>query len=76
MWIDLVDPDHKELLGLANKFNLDPDALETYFNKSKKPEIRLLDNQIFTVILDCHRRLSSGLLRKHIRKIGNVNHNS
>ena len=52
VWIDLVDPDHDELLGLANKFNLDPDALETYFNKSKKPEIRLLDNQTFTVMLD------------------------
>ena len=52
VWIDLVDPDHDELLGLANKFNLDPDAIETYFNKSKKPEIRVLDNQTFTVILD------------------------
>jgi len=52
VWIDLVDPHHDELLGLATKFNLDPDALETYFNKSKKPEIRLLDNQTFTVMLD------------------------
>ena len=52
VWIDLVDPDHKKLLELANKFSLDADALETYFNKSKKPEIRLLDNQLFTVILD------------------------
>ncbi len=52
LWIDLVDPDHEELLGLANKSNLDVEALETYFNKSKKPEIRVLDNQTFTVILD------------------------
>jgi len=52
VWIDLVDPDHDELMGLANKFNLDPDALETFFNKSKKPEIRLLDNHTFTVMLD------------------------
>ena len=52
MWIDLIDPDHDELLGLANKFNLDPEAIETYFNKSKKPEIRLLDNHTFTVLLD------------------------
>jgi len=22
VWIDLVDPDHDELMGLANKFNL------------------------------------------------------
>jgi magnesium transporter len=52
VWIDLVDPEHQELLGIANKFSLDPDALETYFNKSKKPEIRVLDNQKFTVVLD------------------------
>jgi magnesium transporter len=52
VWIDLVDPDHEEVLRLANKLNLDPYALENYFNKSKKPEIRLLDNQLFTVILD------------------------
>jgi magnesium transporter len=51
VWIDLVDPDHEELLGLANKFSLDPQALETYFNKSKKPEIRELYNHKFTVIL-------------------------
>lgn len=52
VWIDLIDPDHEELLGFGSKFNLDPEALETYFNKSKKPEIRVLDNHTFTVILD------------------------
>jgi magnesium transporter len=52
VWIDLVDPDDTELLELANKFNLDAEAIQTYFNKSKKPEVRLLDNQLFTVILD------------------------
>jgi hypothetical protein len=31
---------------------LDAEAIETYFNKSKKPEIRVLDNQRFTVILE------------------------
>jgi Mg2+ and Co2+ transporter CorA len=49
VWIDLVDPDHEELLPLGRKLNLDADALETYFNKSKKPEIRVLDNHTFTV---------------------------
>ena len=42
VWIDLVDPTHEELLELGNKFNLDADALDAYFNKSKKPEIRVL----------------------------------
>lgn len=52
VWIDLVDPGHEEIMGLANKFSLDPEALETYFNNSKKPEIRVLDNHTFTVILN------------------------
>jgi len=52
VWIDLVDPNHEEIMGMANKFSLDPEALETYFSKSKKPEIRVLDNHTFTVILD------------------------
>jgi Mg2+ and Co2+ transporter CorA len=52
VWIDLVDPDHEELLALGRKLNLDADALETYFNKSKKPEIRVLENHTFTVMLD------------------------
>jgi len=52
LWIDFVDPDHEELLGLANKFSLDAETLETYFNKSKKPEIGVLENHTFTVMLD------------------------
>jgi magnesium transporter len=52
VWIDLVEPKHDEIIELATKFNLDPDAMETYFNESKKPEVRVLDNQSFTVILD------------------------
>jgi magnesium transporter len=43
---------HQELMTVAAKFNLDAEALEKYFNKSKKPEIRVLDNHTFTVMLD------------------------
>jgi magnesium transporter len=52
VWIDLIDPDHNELLGIAHEINMDVEAMETYFNKSKKAEIRLLDNHTFTVVLD------------------------
>ena len=37
IWVDLADPNHEEMTELANKFALDPEALETFFNKSKKP---------------------------------------
>lgn len=36
VWIDLTDPTNEEVKELAKKFILDPTALETYFNKSKK----------------------------------------
>lgn len=48
----MVEPKHDEIMELVVKFNLDPDAMETYFNESKKPEVRVLDNHSFTVILD------------------------
>ena len=57
VWIDLVDPGHEEnLLELATKLNLDTDAIDTYFKKSKKPEIRVLDNHTFTVMLNLKQR--------------------
>jgi magnesium transporter len=52
IWIDFTDPHHEELLPVADKFNLDAEILEKYFNKSKKPEIRVLDNYTFTVMLE------------------------
>ena len=41
VWIDLIDPDHDELLELAHKFNLDAEAIETYFNKQTKTETKI-----------------------------------
>ncbi|HEY7227191.1 MAG TPA: magnesium transporter CorA family protein [Nitrososphaeraceae archaeon] len=52
VWVDVVDPDDKELDKLADKFNLNEEAVKTCINKSKRPEIRQLDNHIFTVMVD------------------------
>lgn len=52
VWMDVIDPDDKELYKLADKFNLNQDAIETCINKSKRPEIRQLDKHTFTVIVD------------------------
>ena len=41
---------------LGSKLNLYADELDTYFNKSKKPEIRLLDSHTFTVMFDIKNR--------------------
>jgi len=52
-WIDVVDPTQAEIKKIQEIFTLDPDALNHYFNGSKKPEIILLDNnQKFTILID------------------------
>ena len=56
MWIHLVDPSDEELMEVTDKFNLDTDALKSYYNKSKNPEIRILENQTFTVMLDMRNK--------------------
>ena len=52
VWVDVVDPDDNELDKLADKFNLNQEAVKTCINKSKRPEIRQLDNHTFTVMVD------------------------
>ena len=65
-WIDLVDPDEEELLRFSKKLNLDPECLQTYSNKSKRPEIRVLDNHTFTVMLDMKNKDQKTLVTEAI----------
>lgn len=51
-WIDLIDPTQEEVKKIQEIFAIDSDALEQYFNGSKKPEIRTLDNQRFIILVD------------------------
>jgi magnesium transporter len=52
VWIDLVNATRSEILDIHQSFQLDNSALEEYLNKSKKPQIRVLDNQKFAIALD------------------------
>jgi magnesium transporter len=51
-WIDLVDPTKEDVEKFSKKLNLDPECVQTYFSESKRPEIRVLENHTFTVMLD------------------------
>jgi magnesium transporter len=62
VWMDVVDPNEKDLDTLAHKFNLNQEAIQTCLNKSKKPEIRQLDNHTFTVIVDMKNKDPETLL--------------
>ncbi len=51
-WIDLIDPTDDMIKSIASYFHLDESAVELLRSKSKKPQIRLLDNHTFTILLD------------------------
>jgi magnesium transporter len=51
LWIDIVDPTASEIFNVELSFNLDNKAVETFLNKSKKPQIRVLEDHTFTIFL-------------------------
>ncbi|HKU49347.1 MAG TPA: magnesium transporter CorA family protein [Nitrososphaera sp.] len=52
VWVDLADPSEEEMKSVQQSFGLDQKALDHYANKSKKPQVRFLDGQIFTIFLE------------------------
>ena len=51
LWVDLVNPTESELSNLQLSYNFDKKAFETYKNKSKKPQIRVLEDHTLTILL-------------------------
>lgn len=62
VWVDVIDPDEKELGRLAEKFNLNKEAIKTCINNSKRPEIRQFDKHTFTVVVDMKNKDPETLL--------------
>jgi magnesium transporter len=52
LWLDVIDPTSSEIQDIQQIYDLDKNTLEIFMNKSKKPQIRMSDAQIFTLILD------------------------
>jgi magnesium transporter len=52
VWIDLINPTPEELSSVQQSLHLDKVALEQYSNKSKKPQVRVVDNHKFALALD------------------------
>jgi magnesium transporter len=51
LWIDVVNPTEADLFNLQQSFNLDSKAVEMLLNKSKKPVIKVLENQSLTILV-------------------------
>ena len=50
LWIDIVDPINVELLDIQKEFSLDINAINLVKQKVKRPQTRILDNYLFTII--------------------------
>ena len=51
-WIDLIDPTDDMIKSISAHFHLDQSAVNLFNSKSKKPQIRVLDEHTFTILLD------------------------
>ena len=56
LWLDVIDPTSSEIQDIQQIYGLDKNTLEIFMNKSKKPQIRMSNAQIFTLILDIKYR--------------------
>jgi magnesium transporter len=66
VWIDLINPTPAEISTIQQTFRLDRAAFEEYLNKSKKPQVRVLDNYKFVLALDMKFRDASTLLTEGV----------
>ena len=66
LWIDIVNPIASEISDIGKTFDLDRSSLEAIENKSKKPQVRVLDNHKFTIILDIKYKTFEDLVTESI----------
>lgn len=66
LWIDIVNPTPSEIAEIKEAFDLDSSALEALTHKSKKPQIRVLDNHKFTLILDTRYKTFENLVTEGV----------
>ena len=62
LWIDISDPLPEDLQSIAKEYDLDEDSLRLIGQKTKRPQIRILDNHIFSILLDIRFRTIKQLL--------------
>ncbi len=62
LWIDISDPSPEDLQSIAKEYDLDEDSIRLIGQKTKRPQIRMLDNHIFSIILDIRFKTIKQLL--------------
>ena len=66
LWIDIVSPTTSEISEITKTFELDKSAIEAMEHKSKKPQVRVLDNHKFTIILEIKYKTFEDLVTESI----------
>jgi magnesium transporter len=66
LWIDIINPTLSEISEIAATFQLDKSSVEALEHKSKKPQVRVLDNHKFTIILDIKYKTFEDLVTESI----------
>jgi magnesium transporter len=62
LWIDISDPSPQDLKSIAEEYGLDEDSLRLIGQKTKRPQIRILDNHTFSILLDIRLKTIKQLL--------------
>ena len=62
LWIDISDPSADDLQSIAKEYDLDEDSIRLIGQKTKRPQIRMLDNYIFSIVLDIRFKTIKQLL--------------
>lgn len=52
LWIDIQDPSQEDLQFIKEKYNLDEDSIKLIEQQAKRPQVRILDESIFSILLD------------------------
>lgn len=52
LWIDIQDPSPEDLQLIKEKYNINEDSIKIIEQQAKRPQVRILDNYIFSILLD------------------------
>ena len=52
LWLDIIEPSPSELSKIQKEYNLDDNTINLINQKAKRPQVRIHDDYIFTIILD------------------------
>lgn len=52
LWIDIQDPSQEDLQFIKEKYNLNEDSIKITEQQAKRPQVRILDDCIFSILLD------------------------